>query len=148
SPDQGIILISGEEIKMTDVQVAIKNGIAIVQQELSPLPDMTVMENLWLGREPRRAKIFVDHKKMFDKTQQLLKEWNLNLNPEEKLRKYSLSDIQMLEIVKAVSRNAKIIIMDEPTSALGAKEVDLLFDVIKKLKKRGVGIIYISHKMD
>lgn len=148
SPEEGQILISGKEVVMSDVQVAIKNGISVVQQELSPLLDMTVMENVWIGREPRTAKYFIDYKKMWEDTKNLLDDWDIRMNPKAKLREYSLSDIQMLEIVKAVSKRAKIIIMDEPTSALGAKEVDKLFSVIKRLKKENVGIIYISHKMD
>lgn len=148
TPEEGQILISGKEVVMTDVQVAIQNGISIVQQELSPLLDMTVMENVWIGREPRTAKYFVDHKKMWKDTKALLDDWDINMDPKAKLREYSLSDIQMLEIVKAVSKKAKIIIMDEPTSALGAKEVDKLFSAICRLKEEGVGVIYISHKMD
>lgn len=145
--DEGSISINGNDVKFSDFREALELGVSIVQQELSPVMDLTVMENIWLGREQKKT-IFIDYKQMYRDTVELLNYWDLNLNPKDKLSMYTVANIQMVEILKAASRNAKIIIMDEPTSALSNKEVDKLFEIIRRLKAQGISFIYVSHKMD
>lgn len=146
--DEGKILLDGKEVALPDVRAALNLGIAVVQQELSPIKDMTVADNIWIGREPKKNKYFIDKKKMYADTNALLKEWDLSFQPTDVLRDYSTSSMQMVEILKAVSRNARVIVLDEPTSSLSTQEVEKLFTVIERLKREGIGIIYISHKMD
>ena len=119
----------------------------MVHQELNLVKQLTVMDNLWLGRYPTKG-LFVDTAKMFADTQAIFNELDIHINPREKVAKLSVSEMQMIEIAKAFSYNAKIVIMDEPTSSLSEKEVAHLFKIIEKLKQRGCGIIYISHKME
>ena len=145
--DEGDILINGQKVSIKDPLDAKKHGIAMIFQELSYVPDMTLEENLWLGNWPRKGP-GIDWKYIRTYTTELLKKEGLPYQPDVKLRSLSVSDIQMLEILKAVSNDAQIIIMDEPTSAITNKEVDKLFAKIEELKARGASIIYISHKMD
>ncbi|MHB1336749.1 MAG: sugar ABC transporter ATP-binding protein [Candidatus Humimicrobiaceae bacterium] len=146
--DSGGILIDGREINILNPYFALKNGIAMIHQELSPIYDRNVMENIWLGREPMRMKLFVDHKKMYKKTKELLIKLNIEIDPKEKMSNLTVAKMQMIEIAKAISYNARILIMDEPTSALTGNEVNHLFSIICELKANGVAIVYISHKMD
>ena len=121
----------------------------MIHQELSPVPYMTVAENIFLGREPVYGKTgFVNHKKLLKDTKELLDSLEINLDPSTKMMDLSIANMQMVEIAMAVSYNADLIIMDEPTSAITDKEVDRLFEIIQSLKEKGVSIIYISHKMD
>ncbi|MDU7964011.1 MAG: ATP-binding cassette domain-containing protein, partial [Clostridium perfringens] len=106
-----------------------------------------VMDNLWLGRYPKKG-LFIDEKKMYDETEKIFKDLDINVNPRDKVSTLSVSQMQMVEIAKAVSYNSKIIVMDEPTSSLTEKEVSHLFKIINKLRKQGISIIYISHKME
>ena len=106
-----------------------------------------VMDNLWLGRYPKKG-LFIDEKKMYDETEKIFKDLDINVNPKDKVSTLSVSQMQMVEIAKAVSYNSKIIVMDEPTSSLTEKEVSHLFKIINKLRKQGISIIYISHKME
>lgn len=119
----------------------------MVHQELNLVRQRNVMDNLWLGRYPLKG-IFVDHGKMYRDTKAIFDELGIDIDPKEKVANLSVSQMQMVEIAKAFSYNAKIVIMDEPTSSLSEKEVEHLFKIIAKLKKRGCGIVYISHKMD
>lgn len=146
--DSGKILLNGSEVFIPNVRAALELGIASIQQELSPVLQRSVMDNIWMGREPLKNGIFVDHKKMYRDTKELLKRTKLKIDPREKMLDLTVANMQMVEISKAISLNAKIVIMDEPTSALSANEVSLLFKVIGELKADGVGIIYISHKID
>ena len=123
-------------------------GISMIFQELSYVPEMTVAENIFLGRWPTDRLGRVDRREMRRRTQELLDRENLFYSPDEQLKNLSVSDIQMLEIIKAVSNNSDIIIMDEPTSAITQKEIERLFAMIETMKKRGASIIYISHKLD
>ena len=148
SIDEGEILIEGEKVEIGSVKIALEKGISVVQQELSPVLELSVMENIWLGREPRQNGLFIDYKKMYSMTKELLERWDIELEPKRKLSSYSVANIQMVEILKAISRDAKIIILDEPTSAISNNEVERLFTIIRQLKKTGVGFIYVSHKMD
>jgi methyl-galactoside transport system ATP-binding protein len=149
--DDGTIKMNGEEVSFTDAKDALKRGIAMIHQELSPVKDQTVMENMWLGRYPEKKILgipFINNKAMYNDTIEAFRGLGLDINPKVKVRYLSVSKIQMLEIAKACSMNAKIIIMDEPSSSLTQNEVDQLFSIIKELRKKGVAIIYISHKMD
>jgi len=145
--DKGVIRIEGKEVELTTPKHAQEMGIAMIHQELSPIPEMTVAENIYLGREPRQGP-FVDYKKMYEMTEELLRSLKVAVNPRAKIGNLKVADQQLVEIAKAISLNAKIIVMDEPTSAITDKEVEQLFLIIKDLKNKGQGIIYISHKMD
>ncbi|PID57380.1 D-xylose ABC transporter ATP-binding protein [candidate division KSB3 bacterium] len=147
-PDKGEIYIDGTQVTIKDSRQAGAYGISMIFQELNVVPEMTVEESLFLGALPTTAFKRVDWKAIRSKTLALLEEEALPYSPTAQLKNLSVSDIQMLEIVKAISRNSSIIIMDEPTSAISYKEVDRLFDKIATLKKRKTSIIYISHKMD
>jgi len=148
TPDQGTILLDGKEVTIENPIHARSLGIAMIFQELSYVPEMTVAENIFLGRWPRTKLGTVDHRAMRTRTAALLKAENLPYGPEQKLKDLTVSDIQMLEILKAVSNNADVIIMDEPTSAITQKETQQLFLKIADMKRRGACIIYISHKLE
>ena len=148
SKDEGEILLNGEPAHIVNPYDALKKGVAMVHQELQPIPERSVAENIYCGNFPRKFGFIVDHKKMYRDTEALLKEVKMNFDPKVKLSALSVSQMQAIEIAKAVSANAKIIIMDEPTSSLTQNEVDNLFDIINSLRKKGISIIYISHKMD
>ena len=145
--DTGTISIEGKKMQFNSVTDALRAGIAMVQQELSPVLQRSVMENVWLGRQPMHGP-FVDHKKMRTDTEVLLKQWDLSFSPDTKMEELTIADMQMVEIMKAVSYRSKILVLDEPTSALTENEVLKLFQVIRHLRDSGMGIIYISHKMD
>ena len=147
-PDAGQIFIDEEPVKIRDPIMAQHFGIAMIAQELNYVPEMSVEENLFLGRLPVNKFGKVNWKQVRRRTLELLEAENLSYRPEQKLKTLTVSDIQMLEIIKAVSNNAEIIVMDEPTSAITNKEVDLLFKKIAALKAKGVSIVYISHKLD
>jgi len=145
--DSGSIKIEGKEVSYTDPKDALDHGVAMVHQELNQVLRRNVMENVWLGRVPLKHG-FVDTKKMYDETMKVFNELEINVNPKEIIGNLSVSQRQMVEIAKAVSYNAKILVLDEPTSSLTENEVEHLFKIISKLTANGVGIIYISHKMD
>ena len=151
SPDGGDILINGRNVVFQNSKQAIDAGISMIHQELHPIPFRSVMDNLWLGRFPTR-KIgplkFIDEKKMYADTVQVLNELSLSIDPKIWVMHLSVSNIQMIEIAKAVSQKSRIIVMDEPTSSLTETETENLFRIIDKLKNEGVAIIYISHKME
>jgi len=147
-PDNGEIIINGTEKKINNPSDALKAGISMIHQEISLIPHRTIAENIWIGREPVDKLGLLDWKKLYRKTEELLEELNLKLNPKTIVKELSVSAMQMVEIARSVSYNSDIIIMDEPTSALTQAEVDILFTIIKKLKEKGISIIYISHKMD
>ncbi|MBR0574002.1 MULTISPECIES: galactose/methyl galactoside ABC transporter ATP-binding protein MglA [Pasteurellaceae] len=145
--DEGEILFLGKPVNFATSKEALENGISMVHQELNLVRQQSVMDNIWLGRYPTKSG-FIDHTKMYNDTKVIFDELDIDVDPKEKVGKLSVSQMQMVEIAKAFSYNAKIVIMDEPTSSLSEKEVDHLFKIIKKLQDRGCGIIYISHKMD
>jgi methyl-galactoside transport system ATP-binding protein len=150
-PDSGEILLEGKPVHFENSRQALDAGISMIHQELLPIPFRSVMDNLWLGRFPVYAIgpfKFVDHKKMYQESAALFQNLNMDIDPKTWVRNLSASKIQSLEIAKAVSHNAKVIIMDEPTSSLTEHEVSLLFDIIRRLRDQGVAIIYISHKME
>jgi methyl-galactoside transport system ATP-binding protein len=145
--DSGEIIHNGKPANYSGTLDAIKDHIAMIHQELHPEPHLSVMENIWLGRLHLKHGI-VDFKKMEVDTKKLLGRLNVNLNPKDIVKKLSVSHIQSIEIAKAVSFDAQVIIMDEPTSSLTAEEVNQLFELIRDLKTTGVSVLYISHKID
>lgn len=146
--DSGEIIYKGEKITPQNPRQMMELGIATIHQELSPVLEMTVAENIFLGREPKLKSGLLDVKKLYGDTQALMDEFHFSYDPRAKLKTLTISDMQLLEIVKAISFGASLIIMDEPTSSITEGETRLLFDNIKKLKAQGISIIYISHKMD
>ena len=146
--DGGQIFIDERPVKINSPSDARRLGVSMIFQELNAIPELTVAENFFLGDWPANAFGKVDWKHIRKKTLELLREEGLAYSPDTKLRDLTVSDIQMLEITKAISRNCNIIIMDEPTSAITQKEVAALFEKIRALKARGVSVIYISHKLD
>lgn len=146
SADEGEIVIDGKAVKIDSVKAAQENGIAIIHQELVLVPYMTVAENIFLGREPMKGK-FVDKKRMNEDAQALIDAYHMELTPTTLVAHLTIAQQQMVEIVKAISYNSKILVMDEPTSSISEKEVAFLFETMRSLIQKGVGIIYISHKM-
>jgi ribose/xylose/arabinose/galactoside ABC-type transport system permease subunit/ABC-type polar amino acid transport system ATPase subunit len=139
--------VKGEPVQFQDTMDALRAGISMIHQELNLVPHMTVAENIWLGREPMKYG-FVDHRQLARQTQTLLNKLNIRLSADRLVGELSIAAQQMVEIAKAVSWNADIVIMDEPTSALTESEVAHLFTIIRDLREQGKAIIYISHKMD
>lgn len=146
-PDKGAIRVKGEPVQFQDTMDALRSGISMIHQELNLVPHMTVAENIWLGRAPMKYG-FVDHRQLARQTQDLLDKLNIRLSADRLVGELSIASQQMVEIAKAVSWNADIVIMDEPTSALTESEVAHLFTIIRDLRQQGKAIIYISHKMD
>ncbi|ADY12171.1 sugar ABC transporter ATP-binding protein [Sphaerochaeta globosa] len=147
SKDSGDIVIDGKSVSINSVLDAQKLGISVIHQELVLVPHMSVAENIYLGREPMKGARFVDFRKMQEDAQKLLDSFELDIRSETEVSDLTIAQQQIVEIIKALSFNAKILVMDEPTSSLSEKDVDFLFDNIRKLKKAQVGIIYISHRM-
>lgn len=145
--DSGSIFIGGKEVRITDTASAFQHGISIIHQELLVLPEMTIAENIFLGKQIMKGRFFIDSKAMNEAASKMLEDFGLHLSPTIKVKKLSIATQQMLEIVRAISFGAKIIVMDEPTSSISDKEVNVLFDTIKKLKEKNIAIIYISHRM-
>ena len=145
--DDGHIYLNGEEIDFKSSKEALDNGVAMVHQELNQALKRSVMDNIWLGRYPKIAGIAVDERKMYKDTMAVFKELEIDVDPHRIMSTMPVSQRQMVEIAKAVSYNSKVIVFDEPTSSLTEEEVEHLFKIINMLRDRGVGIIYISHKM-
>lgn len=150
--DQGSIFLEGKETVIHGPKDAMSKGISMIHQELNTVLDMEVAENVFVGRELlkkgfEKLKI-VDIARMREETGKYFREMNIDIDPRAKMRTLSVAEMQLVEIVKAISLNSKIIVMDEPTSAITEKEAAVLFTQIERLKKQGVAIIYISHKMD
>ena len=145
--NSGKILLDGVEVNFKSTKEALENGVSMVHQELNQVLQRNVLDNIWLGRYPMKG-FFVDEKKMYNDTINIFKDLDIKVDPRKKVADLPIAERQMIEIAKAVSYKSKVIVMDEPTSSLTEKEVDHLFKIIKKLKESGVGIIYISHKID
>lgn len=150
--DSGEIYYEGEKVTVTDPLNALGIGIAMVHQELQPVPERSVAENIFIGRYPLKKSLgfiqTVNHDKMNKDTEKLLQDVKMNFDPKAKLGTLSVSQMQSVEIAKAVSADCKVLILDEPTSSLTSNEVEALFRIIGDLKEKGVSIVYISHKMD
>lgn len=147
-PDGGTVSIDGKSVEIHSPGNAIILGIGMIQQELSPVPELPVAQNIYLGREPRKG-IFVDYKAMNQMAKKQLLEMEIDhISPTTKIGKLKVADQQTVEIAKALSLDARIIVMDEPTSAITDREVESLFKLIRKMRDQGKAIVYISHKMD
>ncbi|MFC3927288.1 sugar ABC transporter ATP-binding protein [Streptococcus caprae] len=146
--DGGTIIFDGQEVDFKDSKEAIDGGVSMIHQELQPIRMMTIAENVFLGNYPLGKFNLVDHGKMNAETSELLKEVGLSISPKTLLNDLTVSQMQSVEIAKAISHKAKVVIMDEPTSSLTSSEVEKLFEIIRQLKAKNIGIIYISHKMD
>ena len=145
--DAGKILLDGTEIDFHSTKEALENGVSMVHQELNQVLQRNVLDNIWLGRYPKKG-LFIDEKKMYEDTIRIFKDLDINIDPRKKVSELQVAERQMIEIAKAVSYNSKVLVMDEPTSSLTEKEVAHLFRIINKLRDNGVGIVYISHKME
>ena len=148
--DGGKIFLNGQEIAFKNSKDALENGVAMVHQELNQALKLSVMDNMWLGRFPMVAPFvpLTSEMKMYNATKKIFNELGLTIDPKAKMSRLSVSQRQMVEIAKAVSYNSKVIVFDEPTSSLNDREAEKLFNIIKMLKSKGCGIIYISHKME
>ncbi len=149
APDTGTMEFEGKTGFFKSPYEALNNGISMIHQEISLVHTLDVAENIWQGREKLFTKCgFLSYKKRYEATQELLDRLGLNINPKARVGRLSIAQMQMVEIARAVSYNSKVIIMDEPTSALTDAEVEILFKIIRDQQAQGVAIIYISHKMD
>ena len=149
--DEGEVIYEGEKVENKGPLDALNRGIAMVHQELQPIPERSIGENIYVGRYPTKQfgpVTVIDHEKMYADAAKVLKEVHLNFDPKAKLGSLSVSQMQLVEIAKAVSADCKVLILDEPTSSLTAAEVEALFTIVDELRARGVSIVYISHKMD
>lgn len=146
-PSEGEIFLNGEKIELKNPNIAHQLGISTVHQELVQFSDMTIMENIYMGRYPKKTG-FVDFKELKRKTLALMEELNIHFEPDTYIRDLSVAQRQLVEIMKAVSFDSKIIIFDEPTSSLTSEETEILFRIIDDLKKREISLIYISHRLE
>ncbi|MFZ1428857.1 MAG: sugar ABC transporter ATP-binding protein, partial [Geminicoccaceae bacterium] len=144
----GEILLSGRAVRFAGTRDAERAGIAIIHQELNLVPELTVAENIFLGREPLRAGLFIDRGTMRREARILMRRLGLTVNPGARIASLRIGEQQLVEIAKALSLEARVLIMDEPTSALSPAECDLLFGVVRELRRQGVAVVYISHRMD
>ncbi len=145
--DEGRILFEGREVELTGPLQAQQLGITIIHQEMNLMPDLTVAQNIYIGREPLSGGL-LSERKLNRQTAELLQRLEIDLDPRQKVGELTVAKQQMVEIAKALSFNAKVLIMDEPTSALTDSEVEVLFTLIDQLRAKGTGIVYISHRMD
>jgi D-xylose transport system ATP-binding protein len=145
---EGSFEVGGEEAKFATIKDAEKAGIAVIYQELALVEEMTVAENIFLGREPRRWGAFIDWPRMHREAQALLQRFKVDLDPAAPVRTLGVGQKQLVEIIKALAKNSKILILDEPTAALAEHEVLILLDILRDLRQRGIASIYISHKLD
>jgi inositol transport system ATP-binding protein len=148
TPDRGTVRLRGQNVTLRGPLDALEHGIAMIHQELNLMAFMTVAENIWIRREPKGALGFIDHGKMSRMTRELFDRLKINIDPDVEVRTLSVASRQMVEIAKAVSYDSDVLIMDEPTSALTETEVAHLFDIIRDLRAQGIGIVYITHKMN
>ena len=146
--DSGTIVLDGKEVNFKSSKEALENGVAMVHQELNQALTRSVQDNLWLGRYPKVGGIMVSEAVMRKRTKEIFDELEVKVNPSTTMSAMPVSQRQMVEIAKAVSYDAKVIVFDEPTSSLTEVEVEHLFRIINMLKAKGCGIIYISHKME
>ncbi|MDR1827299.1 MAG: ATP-binding cassette domain-containing protein, partial [Methylobacteriaceae bacterium] len=146
-PDEGDIILSGKPVRFLGPKDAMEHGVSMVHQELNQVLKRSVMENLWLGRFPKKYGL-VSHSMMYRQTKKIFDDLEIDISPRALIGSLSVSKRQMVEIAKAVSYNSKILVLDEPTSSLTNEEVEHLFKIIRKLRADGVSIVYISHRME
>lgn len=147
-PDGGEIIIEGKHANIAATFMAQQFKIAVIYQEFNLVPDLSVAENIFIGREPKIGRSFVNWKKINSDAAQILEKLDIDINPKKFISDLSVAEKQMIEIAKSLSMDAKLIVMDEPTASLTEKEVLKLFSIIQELRKKGVSIIYISHRLD
>lgn len=147
-PDEGAIEIDGEAVEFHSPADSLAHRIKVVYQELDLVPDLSIAENVFLGNLPKKAFRTVEWSELYARTSELLQDLGLNIDPEMPISALTVAQQQLVEIARALSRQAQIIIMDEPTSALSQSEIESLFTVIRRLQSLGVGIMYVSHKLD
>lgn len=145
--DSGEVIFDGKPYEVANPKEAMDTGVAMIHQELNPILDMAVYENIFVGREITKNGL-VDKKAEIETSKKLIEDCGLHVSPKAMLRDLTVAQCQLIEIIKAISVNAKVIVMDEPTTSITDKEVHILFDHINRLKAKGVAIIYISHRMD
>lgn len=148
SADGGEVYLEGERVNFKNPNDALRNGVAMVHQELNQATKRSVMDNIWLGRYPTRLGFITLEREMYEKTRRIFDDLGIKTDPRRIMSTMSVAERQMAEIAKAVSYDARVIVLDEPTSSLSDREVEHLFAIVEKLRRRGCGIIYISHKMD
>lgn len=147
--DEGEIFLNGKKVNVTSTKKATELGISMIHQELNLMKDLTIAENIFIGREPKGfLNLFIKDAELNRMTKQLFDQLSIDLDAKTKVEQLTIAKQQLVEIAKALSFESKILIMDEPTTALTETEIDVLFEIIENLKKNGVGIIYISHRMD
>ncbi|WP_217566604.1 sugar ABC transporter ATP-binding protein [Streptomyces sp. GbtcB7] len=146
-PDSGRVLVDGEEVRVHGAQDSERLGIATIYQEFNLVPDLTVAENIFLGRQPRRYGL-IDRKRMEAEAAELLERVGVNVSPRARVRELGIARLQMVEIAKALSLNARVLIMDEPTAVLTSEEVEKLFSIVRRLREDGVGIVFITHHLE
>ena len=147
-PDSGEILFEGQKVKIGSVLDARALGITMIHQELNLLSNLTIAQNIFIGKEIKKNGLFLDEKAIRTKSAELLAQVNLNVDPNTMVSELTVAQQQMVEIAKAISYNSRVIIMDEPTAPLSSSEIERLFDIIRGMKKNGISVIYISHRMD
>lgn len=145
--DEGDIVLDGESVNFSNSADALSHKVAMVHQELNQVLFQNVMENMWLGRYPRKMGL-IDEKVMYEKTKEIFDDLDINIDPRVKVGSLQVAQKQMIEIAKAISYDSKILVLDEPTSSLTEKEVEHLFGILKRILERKIGIIFITHKMD
>ena len=145
--DEGEIILKGEPVEFENTKEAQNAGLAIIHQELELIPHLNVAENIFLGREEKNG-IFINYNKLYQNTQDVLDMLGVEIDPKAKIKDLNIGSQQMVEIAKAVSQNAEILVMDEPTSSLTNQEIDILFSLIERLKEQEIAIVYISHRLE
>src|SRR5256712_13523218 len=146
--DAGRVIYKGNEVEIPSPRAAQQLGISMIHQEMNLMPHLTVAQNIFIGREPRRALGFLDDRKLNDNARRRLETLRLDLDPRTRVSKLTVATQQMVEIAKALSFNSEVLIMDEPTAALTETEIDDLFRIIRQLRDRGVGVVHISHRLE
>jgi ribose transport system ATP-binding protein len=147
SKDAGKIFFKGKEVEIPNPRAAQRLGISIIHQELNLMNHLTIAQNIFIGREPRTAKILLNDDEINRRTAKLFETMHLNLDPRTKVADLTVAKQQMVEIAKSLSFNAEVLIMDEPTAALTEAEIEELFRIIRQLRDKGVGIVHISHRL-
>jgi ABC-type sugar transport system ATPase subunit len=147
-PDRGQIRLDGRDVRFSTPAEAEAAGVSVVYQELSLVPDLDVAQNIYLHREPRRARVFLDNRQLHQRCGELLRELGIQIEPSAQVSRLSVAQRQLVEIAKALSRDARVVIFDEPTASLGSAEEEHLFAIISRIRAAGQAILYVSHRLD
>jgi ribose transport system ATP-binding protein len=146
--DRGTVEIDGQRVELRSAQAARRHGVAMIFQELSLIPTLTVAQNIYLTREPRTRAGLLDHRALERQAGELLADLGVDIDPRTEVRRLGAATMQLVEIAKALSQDARVLIMDEPTASLARSEVEALFGIIDRLKQRGIAIVYITHRLE